>query len=55
MVDLTFVETDVFTRRAVRLGLEGAVRQLQLELAGNPEAGDVELGAGPGLCWVRTP
>ena len=51
---LTFVETQVFTRRVVRHGLEGALRQLQLELAGNPEAGDLEPATG-GLRKVRIP
>lgn len=51
---LTFVETEVFTRRAVRLGLEPALRRLQLELAANPEAGDLEPGTG-GLRKVRIP
>ena len=51
---LTFVETEVFTRRVVRHGLEGALRQLQLELAGNPEAGDLEPATG-GLRKVRIP
>ncbi len=51
---LTFVETEVFTRRVARLGLEGAMRQLQLELVGNPEAGDLEPATG-GLRKVRIP
>ena len=49
---LTFVETEIFTQRAVRLGLEGVLRQLQLELAANPESGDLEPGTG-GLRKVR--
>ena len=53
-VTLTFVETEVFTRRAVRLGLEPALRRLQLELAANPEAGALEPGTG-GLRKVRIP
>jgi hypothetical protein len=53
-VALTFVETEVFTRRLSRLGLEAALRQLQLELAANPEAGDLEPGTG-GLRKVRIP
>ncbi len=51
---LTFVETEVFTRHVLRLGLEGELRQLQVELASNPEAGDVEPGTG-GLRKVRIP
>lgn len=51
---LTFIETEVFTRRVLRLGIESALRQLQHELAANPEAGDVEPGTG-GLRKVRIP
>jgi hypothetical protein len=51
---LTFVETEVFTRRVLRLDLEDAMPQLQHELAANPEAGDVEPGTG-GLRKVRIP
>ena len=49
---LTFVETETFTRRIVALGLEDALRRLQLELLANPEAGDVDPGTG-GLRKVR--
>jgi len=52
--ELTFVETGVFTRRVLRLGLEGALRKLQLELAANPEAADIEPGTG-GLRKIRIP
>ena len=53
MVDLlTFVETTVFTKRISALGLEGALRGLQLELLDNPEAGDVEPGTA-GLRKIR--
>ena len=49
---LTFVETTVFTKRVSALGLEEALRGLQLELLDNPEAGDVEPGTA-GLRKVR--
>jgi hypothetical protein len=49
---LLFVETSVFTRRITRLGLEGAIRGLQLELLENPTAGDLDPGTG-GLRKVR--
>jgi hypothetical protein len=48
------VETAVFTRRIVRLGLEDALRLLQAELAARPELGDVDPGTG-GLRKVRVP
>lgn len=51
---LTFVETTVFTKRIVGLGLEEILRQLQLELLENPEAGDLDPGTG-GLRKVRVP
>lgn len=50
----TFVETRVFTKRIVRLGLEQPLRELQFELATNPKAGDVDPGTG-GLRKVRVP
>ena len=50
----TFVETRVFTKRIVRLGLEQPLRALQIELASNPTAGDVDPGTG-GLRKVRLP
>ena len=50
----TFVETHVFTKRIVRLGLERPLRQLQIELAANPTAGDLDPGTG-GLRKVRVP
>ena len=46
---LTFVETNVFTKRIAALGLEESLRGLQLELLDNPEAGDVE----PGTAGLR--
>jgi hypothetical protein len=49
---LTFVETDVFTKRISALGLDGSLRGLQLALLADPEAGDVEPGTG-GLRKVR--
>ena len=49
---MVFVETAVFTKRIVRLGLEGALRRLQLELLENPIAGDLEPRTG-GLRKVR--
>jgi hypothetical protein len=49
---LTFVETNVFTKRLSALGLEGTLRGLQLELLDNPEAGDVEPGTA-GLRKIR--
>jgi len=39
---MTFVETAVFTNRVVRLGLEDALRELEIELAARPELGDVD-------------
>ena len=49
---LTFVETNVFTKRIAALGLEESLRGLQLELLDNPEAGDVDPGTG-GLRKIR--
>lgn len=49
---LLFVETSIFTRRIARLGLEDALRRLQLELLENPTAGDLDPGTG-GLRKVR--
>ena len=49
---LTFVETNVFTKRIAALGLEESLRGLQLELLDNPEAGDVDSGTG-GLRKIR--
>jgi hypothetical protein len=51
---IAFVETTVFTRRITALGLEGALRDLQLELLRNPEAGSLDPGTG-GLRKVRVP
>lgn len=44
-----FVESDRFTRRIVKLGLEGGLADLQAELRANPRAGVVE----PGTCGLR--
>jgi len=49
---LTFVETNVFTRRIVTLGLEEPLRELQMLLLRDPEAGAVDPGTG-GLRKVR--
>jgi hypothetical protein len=49
---LTFVETTVFTKRILELGLEGPLRGLQNALLANPEAGDLDPGTG-GLRKVR--
>jgi hypothetical protein len=49
---LTFVETNVFTKRMSALGLEESLRGLQLGLLDNPEAGDVEPGTA-GLRKIR--
>jgi hypothetical protein len=49
---LVFVETSVFTRRITQLGLEDALRGLQLELLENPTVGDLDPGTG-GLRKVR--
>jgi hypothetical protein len=49
---VTFVETTVFTKRVVALGLEDSLRMLQQELLADPEAGDVEPGTG-GLRKIR--
>jgi hypothetical protein len=51
---MVFVETDVFSRRIARLGLETALRDLQLALQQHPEAGDLDPGTG-GLRKVRMP
>jgi hypothetical protein len=51
---MTFVETAIFTRRVVRLGLEDALRRLEAELADRPNAGDLEPGTG-GLRKIRMP
>lgn len=49
---ITFVESAVFTRRVVTMGLEEALRRLQVELAANPTAGRLDPGTG-GLRKVR--
>jgi hypothetical protein len=49
-----FIETAVFTRRLVSLGLDRALRDLQLMLLKDPTAGDLDPGTG-GLRKVRMP
>lgn len=49
-----FVETAVFTRRIQNLGLEESLRELQLALVENPEAGKLDPQTG-GLRKVRMP
>jgi len=49
---IAFVETSGFTRRVVALGLEKPLRELQLHLTDNPEAGATDPGTG-GLRKVR--
>jgi hypothetical protein len=49
---LVFVETSLFTRRIAQLGLEDALRGLQLELLENATAGDLDPGTA-GLRKVR--
>jgi hypothetical protein len=53
-VDLFFVETAAFTRRVQAHRLDGALRQLQVELSANPMAGATDAGTG-GLRKVRMP
>ena len=38
----TFVETHVFTKRIIRLGLEQPLRELQMQLTANPTAGEMK-------------
>src|SRR3972149_1648414 len=45
-MQFSFVETMVFTRRLGHLGLEDGLRQLQLALLENPEAGALDPGTG---------
>ena len=49
---MVFVETTVFTKRIVELGADAQLRQLQDELLGNPELGNVISGL-DGLRKVR--
>jgi len=49
---LAFVETKIFTARIVALGLDNALRDLQLDLIRNPEAGNLDPDTG-GLRKVR--
>jgi len=43
---ITFVETDAFTFRIKRYGLDSALRDLQVELVEKPERGDLDPGMG---------
>jgi len=49
---VTFVESRVFTERVIRMGLDGAVGELQAHLLKEPEVGDLDPGTG-GLRKVR--
>ena len=49
---LCFIETTVFTKRVMQLGLEDELQDLQSELLANPTAGDTDAGTG-GLRKVR--
>ena len=50
--NLEFVETWIFTKRIIALGLENQLRELQDLLPANPDAGAVDAGTG-GLRKVR--
>jgi len=49
---LYFIETNVFTKRVIQLGLENELHDLQGELLANPTAGDTDAGTG-GLRKIR--
>ncbi len=49
---LYFIETNVFTKRVIQLGLENELHDLQGELLANPAAGDTDAGTG-GLRKIR--
>jgi len=49
---LYFIETNIFTKRVMQLGLEDELHDLQGELLANPTAGDTDAGTG-GLRKVR--
>lgn len=51
-MELTFVETVVFSRRIAQLELEDDLRRLQLSLLANPRAGALDPGTG-GLRKIR--
>ena len=53
-MNLTFVETTVFTKRVQSLGLESGLRELQAELCAHPDLGDLDPGTG-GLRKIRMP
>jgi len=49
---LYFIETNVFTKRVIQLGLENELHDLQGELLANPTAGDTDARTG-GLRKIR--
>ena len=49
---LYFIETNLFTKRVIQLGLENELHDLQGELLANPTAGDTDAGTG-GLRKIR--
>jgi len=49
---LYFIETNVFTKRVIQLGLENELHDLQGELLASPTAGDTDAGTG-GLRKIR--
>jgi len=49
---LYFIETNVFTKRVIQLGLENELHDLQGELLANPTAGDTDAATG-GLRKIR--
>ncbi|MEX2282674.1 MAG: hypothetical protein WEE89_09355 [Gemmatimonadota bacterium] len=51
---IMFVETRIFTQRIIGSGLERSLRDLQLLLVNQPDAGDLDPGTG-GLRKVRMP
>ena len=53
-MDATFIETLLFTRRIVALGLEESLKELQARLLESPDLGDIDPGSG-GLRKVRMP
>ena len=53
-MNLTFVETKVFTKRIQALDLESGLRELQAELSANPRQRDLYPGTG-GLRKLRVP
>lgn len=49
---LCFIETTVFTKRVMQLGLEDELQDLQSALLANPTVGDTDTGTG-GLRKIR--